>query len=186
MNRKIETAIAYAVLIFLILSAIILVQALLNAFYIPPLPDDFYYFKEKYDVRVHIQEKFEDGRVKEYAQAHDINSSMVKGYNSVSKTNADIFALNLSFKNDLLMHEMGHIVWNRALSEEEKIEYSRIYKETRSRINIISVPWKVVDNPEENFAESFKCYYSKFRLCYLTLSKEQKEFLAEMVAKARA
>lgn len=186
MNRKIETALAYAVLIFLILSAIILVQALLNAFYIPPLPDDFYYFKEKYDVRVHIQEKFEDERVKEYAQAHGINSSMVKGYNYVNKTNADIFVLNLSFKNDLLMHEMGHIVWGRELDDDSKREYARIYNEAGSKLEIMYIQWNVSNEEEEIFAESFKCYYSKFRLCYLTLNKEQKEFLAETVAKARA
>lgn len=186
MNKKIEKALAYAVLIFLIFLVIILVQTLLNAFYIPPLPDDFYLFKEKHNVQVHIQEKFEDGRVEEYARVHDINSSMVKGYYSVSKTNADIFALNLSFKNDLLMHEMGHIVWNKELSDEERSEYGLIYNETRGKINIMFIPWRVVDNTEENFAESFKCYYSKYRLCYLTLSKEQKEFLAETVKKAMA
>lgn len=150
--------------------------------------DDVYYFIEKYNITLQYNNNASNKIIKgleEYYNIHNLNKDNFGGYVGGTFRNPIIFMLNGRNYHYVLNHETGHIFFELGLSEEERNQYELYYNQTSKFTRYWFWSFLHKKSAEEHFAEAFRCYFEKWRTCYIGLTNGQKTFLKNVIERER-
>lgn len=147
--------------------------------------DDVYYFIEKYNIDIQYQKNAPEKVISKVKADYNLENPDLKAYVGGTPEAPIIFIVNATNFNYLLNHETGHIFWVVALSKKERNQYKIYYNQTNIFMRYWF--WSPIHeiNAEEHFAEAFRCYFEKWRTCYIGLTNDQKALLKNAIERAK-
>ena len=148
--------------------------------------DEVYYFIEKYNTTIQYNNNVSNKAIsdfEEYYNVDNLDNNNLRGYAKGNLKKPIIVVLNTRHLHYTLNHETGHIFWSKGLSKEERNQYELYYNQTSNFTRYWFWSYVHKKDANEHFAEAFRCYFEKWRTCYLGLTKDQKTFLKNTITR---